>query len=381
MLHKLKEILKDKRYAKPIIAILLMTAIFLIYKNRKDDTIESVSTSIPIEVANAKIDSLPVYVLALGTVTPYDTATIKTQVNGELIKLGFNDGSKVKKGDLLAQIDPRNYQAQLTQYQGQLHRDQALLKNSQIDLKRYQDLWKENAISKQTLDTQSSLVKQNEGTVQLDQGLVDDAAVNLSYCNILAPFDGQVGISTVTEGNIVQTTDPNGIVVINSVDPISVVFSVPEIELSQIISEYHKNPLKAEAYDQTSKILLNTGVLSAIDNQIDTATGTIKLRAKFENSDYSLFPNQFVNIKLLVKTITNSIIIPTTAVQYGPKGTFVYLLNKNKTKVQVQPVKTGVTTGLFTVIESGLEENQIVATTGVDKLKDQASVFVSSSNL
>ncbi len=381
MLYKIKESLKNKLYAKPIIALLVATAIFMLYKNREDKLVESTSNSTPIEVANAKKDSLPVYVLALGTVTPYNTATIKTQVNGELVKLGFKDGSKVKKGDLLAQIDPRNYQAQLTQYQGQLYRDQALLKNSQIDLKRYQDLWEQNAISKQTLDTQVSLVKQNEGTVQLDQGLVDDAAVNLSYCNILAPFDGQVGISTVTEGNIVQTTDPNGIVVINSVDPISVVFSVPETDLSQIISEFHKNPLKAEAYDQTSKVLLSTGVLSAIDNQIDTSTGTIKLRAKFENSDYRLFPNQFVNIKLLVKTITDSIIIPTPAVQYGPNGTFVYLLNKNKTKVKVQPVETGTTTGLFTVIKSGLEINQVVAVTGVDKLKDQASVFVSGSDL
>lgn len=381
MLNKIKEALKDKRYAKPIIAFLFATAIIVLYKNKDDKDVESLSKAIPIEVANAKIDSLPVYVLALGTVTPYNSATIKTQVNGELIKLGFNDGSKVKKGDLLAQIDPRNYQAQLTQYQGQLHRDLALLKNSQIDLKRYQDLWDQNAISKQTLDTQVSLVKQNEGTVQLDQGLVDDAMVNLSYCNITAPFDGQVGISTVTEGNIVQTTDPNGIVVINSVDPISVVFSIPEIELSQIISEFRNNPLTAEAYDQSSKALLNTGVLSAIDNQIDTSTGTIKLRAKFENSNDSLFPNQFVNIKLLVKTITDSIIIPTPAVQYGPNGTFVYLLNKNKTKVKVQPVETGETTGLFTVIKSGLEINQVVAVTGVDKLKDQASIFVSGSNL
>lgn len=381
MLHKIKEALKDKRYAKPIIALLLITAIILIYKNREDSVEETLSNTIPIETANAKVSSLPVYVMALGTVTPYDTATIKTQVNGELIKLGFSDGSRVKKGDILAQIDPRNYQAQLTQYQGQLLRDQALLKNSQIDLKRYQDLWKQNAISKQALDTQASLVKQNEGTVQIDQGLVDDAAVNLSYCNITAPFDGQVGISTVTEGNIVQTTDTNGIVVINSVDPISVVFSVPEIDLSKIINEYREHTLKVEAYDQASKSLLSTGELSAIDNQIDVSTGTIKLRAKFKNSDYNLFPNQFVNVKLLVKTVTDSIIIPTPSVQYGPNGTFVYLLNKDKTKVKVQPVKVGVTSGLFTVIENGLKINQEVAVTGVDKLKDQASVFVSGSDL
>lgn len=381
MLHKIIAFLKNKRYAKPIIALLLVTAIILIYKNSNNNTKVALSNAIPIEAANAKISSLPVYILALGTVTPYNTATIKTQVNGELIKLGFNDGSRVKKGDMLAQIDPRNYQAQLTQYQGQLLRDQALLKNSQIDLKRYQDLWKQNAISKQILDTQTSLVKQNEGTVQIDQGLVDDAVVNLSYCNIIAPFDGQIGISTVTEGNIVQTTDTNGIVVINSVDPISVIFSVPEVELSKIISEYNKNPLKVEAYDQASKGLLSIGELSAIDNQIDISTGTIKLRARFKNSDYRLFPNQFVNVKLLVKTITDSIIIPTPSVQYGPNGSFVYLLNKDKTKVKVQPVKVGVTSGLFTVIESGLEINQTVAVTGVDKLKDQAHVFVSGSNL
>ncbi len=381
MLYRIKKTLEDKRYAKPIIATLLVIAIILIYKKKSDDSDLTLSNSIPIEIATAKISSLSVYLSALGTVTPNNVATIKTQVNGQLIKLGFDDGQKVRKGDLLAQIDPRSYQAQLNQYEGQLLKDQASLDNSLIDLKRYKDLWKQNAISKQILDTQIALVKQNEGIVQLDQGLVDNAKVNLSYCSILAPFDGQAGISAVTVGNIVQTTDTNGIVVINSLDPISVIFSVPEIELSKIITEHNKQPLKVEAYDQFLKTLLNTGELTAIDNQIDTSTGTIKLKAEFKNSDYNLFPNQFVNIKLLVRTVTNSLVVPTPAIQYGPNGTFVYLLSKDHKNVKIQPVEIDVTDGSFTMIKSGLSENDAVAVTGVDKLKDEAAVFVSGSNL
>ena len=381
MLSKIQEILKDKRYAKPIITVLLLISIIMIYKKRNNTEDISISSAIPIEIAAAKIDNLPVYISAIGTVIPENTVTLKTQVNGQLIKLGFNDGQKVRKGDLLAQIDPRSYQAQLTQYEGQLLKDQAILENSLIDLKRYKDLWKQNAISKQILDTQTALVKQNEGIVQLDQGLVDSAKVSLSYCDILAPFDGQVGISNLSEGSIVQTTDSDGIAVLNSLDPILVFFSVPEVEIPNIISEFNQNPLKVEVYDQALKTLLNTGELSSIDNQVDTSTGTIRLKAEFKNSDYSLFPNQFVNIKLLVRTIKDAVVVPTTAIQHGPSGSFVYLLSDDKTKVTIQPVTVDLTSGSLTVIKEGLLEKQNVAVTGVDKLRNEASVLVSGSKL
>lgn len=380
MLCKIKELLKDKKYAKPIIVSLLVVALFMLYK-KNNSILEEQSSAIPIEIAAAKISNFPVYITALGTVTPDNTAILKTQVNGQLVKLTFKDGEKVKKGDLLARIDQRSYEAQLLQYEGQLKKDQAILENSQIDLKRYQDLWKQNAVSKQVLDTQIALVKQNEGIVQLDQGLVDTAKVNISYCNITAPFDGQVGISAVTEGSIVQTTDQNGIVVVNSLDPISVIFSIPEIEIANIVTEANKLALKVEAYDQAFQKLLKTGTLQAIDNQIDPSTGTVNLKASFDNKDGILFPNQFVNIKLFIRDIENAITIPTPAVQYGPEGNFVYLLNKDKTKVQVQPVIVDITNGDLTVIKNGLLENQVIAVTGVDKLKDKALVSISGSNL
>lgn len=381
MLSKIAEILKDKKYAKPIIAMLLVIAIFMIYKRRnsKDDHINSLI--IPIEAAAVTLNDLPIYLEAIGTVIPDNTAIVKPQVNGQLIKIAFNDGQKVKKGDLLAQIDPVNYKAQLTQAEGQLLRDQAILENSMLDLKRYQDLWKHNSVSKQILDTQTALVKQNQGNVQIDQGLVDNAKANLSYCDIVAPFDGVMGIAAVSEGNLVQSTDQNGIGVINSIDPISVLFSVPETEASKIIAELNKEALKVEVYDQSSKTIINAGILTAIDNQIDTATGTIRLKAEFKNADNSLYPNQFVNVKLLVRTIKDAIAIPTSAVQHGPNGTFVYLLNDEKTKVRVHPVAVDVSSGPFTIIKNGLLEKQKVAVSGVDKLRDDALITVSGSDL
>lgn len=378
MLCKIKEIIHNKKFSKPIIICLFIVALIVINRNRQNKDL-LVTNIIPIEAASAKISELPIYVTALGTVTPEKIVNIKTQINGTLLKLAFEDGQSIKKDDLIAQIDPSIYQAQIVQYQGQLTRDQAILENSQLDLKRYQDLWKQNSVSKQTLDTQISTVKQNEGVVQLDQGLLETAKVNLSYCSITAPFDGQLGISNVSEGELVQSSDQSPIVTLTSVDPILVIFSVPEVDLPTIIPEFKKEKLIVEAYDQSFKNLLATGELVAIDNQIDTSTGTIKLKAEFKNSEHILFPNQFVNAKLLVKKLSNVIIVPSPAIQYGPSGTFVYLVDEDKTHVQVKNVTLGASSGTSIVITQGIEEGQMVATTGVDKLKDGAEITINNN--
>lgn len=378
-MYQIKEILKNKKYAKPIIFILLLVALILIYRERHPSNKIVISHDIPIEAAAAKTKDLPVYISALGTVNANSSVDIKTQVNGELIYLGFKDGQRVKKGELLAQIDPRPYQAQVIQYEGQLTRDQAILDNSFLDLERYQELWKQNSTSKQTLDTQIALVEQNEGTVQLDLGLLEGAAVNLSYCNIVAPFDGQVGISNVTEGALLKTSDQTPIVTLTSMNPATVLFSIPEVDLPMVNSEFKKNNLVVKVYDQSFKTLLDTGELIAIDNQIDTSTGTIKLEAKFKNEDYNLFPNQFVNVKLLVKTLQDVVVVPTPSIQYGPNGTFVYLVDEDKTHVKVQPVVTDITSGTDTAVAKGISENQIVAVTGVDKLRDGVSIVINNS--
>lgn len=378
MMCKIKEIIHNKKFSKPVIIGLFFIALIMIYRNKQTQNIE-ISSSIPIEAASAKITELPIYVSALGTVTPKNIVNIKTQINGELTKIWFKDGQFVKKGDILAQIDPSIYQAQVTQYQGQLVRDQAILENSQLDLKRYQDLWKQNSVSKQTLDTQISLVKQNEGVVQLDQGLLDGAKINLSYCSITASFDGQVGIANVSEGALVQSSDQAPIVTLTSIDPILVLFSVPEVELPNIIPEFKKGNLVVEVYDQSFKKLLATGELISIDNQIDTTTGTIKLEAEFKNSEHNLFPNQFVNTKLLVKKLDNVIIVPSPSIQYGPNGSFVYLVDEDKTHVQVKNIEVGPSSGTNTVITQGIEAEEMVAITGVDKLKDGSQIIINNN--
>ncbi len=317
---------------------------------------------------------MPIYLSALGTITPEYSAIIKTQINGQLIKVLFNDGQKVKKGEVLAQIDPRSYQAQLLQYEGQLLRDQALLDNAKLDLKRYQDLWKQNSISKQTLDTQIALVKQYEGTVQVDQGLVDNAKVNLSYCEIKSPFDGQAGLRLATEGNLVQTTDSNGITIVNMIDPISVVFSLPETQIMEVVEQFNQaKALKVEIYDSNNQNLLNTGELKAIDNQIDILTGTMKLKAEFNNANNSLLPNQFVNVKLMKKKIINALTIPVAAILYSPNGSFVYLIENNKAKIAY--IKVNNITESKAIIDSGLSHGQEVIISGLDRLTEGTEVL------
>ena len=334
------------------------------------------SKALPVVVASVKTMNVPVYISALGTVTSLDTVTIKTQVNGQLIKLNFKDGQKVNTGDVLAELDKRPYQADLEQAQGQLERDTALLQNAKIDLERYANLWKQNSVSKQVLDTQKALVAQYEGTVKLDKGLVESAKINVEYCNILSPITGRVGIALVDEGNIVQTTDSTGIVILNTVNPITVLFSISERDLYKVLKKYNTlTSLVVEAYDRDGSNLLARGNLIALDNQIDLTTGMVKLEANFNNDDMMLFPNQFVNINLLVDTLPNALVVPTPAVQNGPRGNFVYLLDKEN-KVTITKVATGISNGGSTVVTSGLAENDVVVIEGVDKLIDGAKVYI-----
>jgi multidrug efflux system membrane fusion protein len=331
---------------------------------------------IPIVAAAASVRNVPVYISALGTVTPTYSVTVRTQINGQLLRVLFREGQMVKTGELLAEIDPRPYLAQQTEFEGQLARDQALLANAKIDLKRYKKLYPLGSVSQQTYDTQIALVKQLEGTVKLDEGQLQAVKVNLIYCRITSPINGRVGLRLVDPGNFVQTTDTNGLIVINTINPITVIFPIPEDNVPEVIESMNKGkPLLTQAYNRTQNKLLAVGTLLTIDNQIDTTTGTVKLRAQFQNDKYMLFPDQFVNIQLLVNTLPHATIIPAAAVQHGAQGTFVYMLNQNHT-VSVKPVKVSVVSGDYITVVKGVLPGQFVVVEGAEKLTEGARVNV-----
>jgi membrane fusion protein, multidrug efflux system len=320
----------------------------------------------PVVVAIVKTQDVPVYLDALGTVIPAYSVTVMTQINGILMRVLFHEGQMVKKGDLLAEIDNRPYLAQLIQNEGQLSRDQATLVNAKIDLKRYQTLWKQDSISQQTLATQEALVKQLDGTVKFDVGQLEATKINLIYCKITSPVDGRIGLRLVDPGNYVQTTNTGGIAIVNTLNPITVIFSIPEDNIPD---------------DRGQSKLLATGKVLTINNQIDDTTGTVKVKALFENKDNTLFPSQFVNVRLLVKTLKNAITIPTAAIQNSSeKGRFIYVLNRETMTVKVIPVTIGITMNDTTTITSGVKPGESVITAGTDKLTDGAKVTLPSTN-
>ena len=327
-------------------------------------------------VGTATIDkgNINVTLDALGTVTSLATVTVKAQIGGQLVQIAFKEGQEVKKGDLLAQIDSRPYEAALAQAQGQLARDQALLQGAEVDLKRYQGLAAQNAVPRQTLDTQTALVGQYQGTLEADKALVQAATVNLAFTDIVAPVDGRVGLRQIDVGNYVTPGDANGIVVITQLQPISVLFTVPEDELQPIAQRMQQGAtLPVSAFDRSGKTKLADGQLETFDSQIDPTTGTIKLRATFANDNRALYPNQFVNIELMVNEHDNVVVAPTAAIQRGIPGTFVYVVNADST-VSVRKVKLGVTNGERVEVASGLEAGERVVVDGVDKLRDGAKV-------
>jgi multidrug efflux system membrane fusion protein len=326
--------------------------------------------------STAALGNVRVIVNALGTVTPLATVTVQTQINGQLTDVGFTEGQLVNKGDFLAQVDARPYEYLKEQYEGQLAKDQGLLAQAQMDLKRYQTLAQQNSIARQQAEDQVFIVQQYVGSVKQDQGLVDAQALNIAYCRIVAPINGRVGLRLVDPGNYVQTANNSGIAVITQLQPITVVFSVPEDELPGIMPQFSAGtPLSVSAYDRANLRQLAVGKVSAVDNQIDTTTGTVKVRAQFDNNDNALFPNQFVNVRLLVKTLENVVTVPTSAIQRGAPGAYVYVINADNT-VAVRPVSTGPIDGNITAINSGLSAGDRVVVDGTDRLRDGLKVIV-----
>lgn len=330
-----------------------------------------------VRAAEARIDDLDVYFKAIGTVTAPNTVTVRSRVDGELVALHFTEGMFVKEGDLLAEIDPRPFEVQKMQAQGQLARDEAQLMQARLELNRYRKLIKEHSISKQQLETQEGLVGQYEGAVLADKAAVADAELQITYSRITAPISGRVGLRQVDAGNIIRSSDSKGIVVINQMRPMDVVFTlvegqIPDVVAAMIAAQKNGAALEVEVWRQDNKTLLATGSLLTIDNQIDTSTGTVRAKARFANEDYRLFPNQFVNARLRVRTLKGVLVVPTAAVQRRNDGFFVYVVDNGATRTA--PVTTGYASDSDTVIESGLKSGEIVVTDGIDRLRDGMAV-------
>ena len=339
----------------------------------------------PVAIAVASVGDIEVRIPALGTVTPLATVTVRTQISGILQKVAFTEGQLVHQGDLLAQIDPRPYEAAVRQMEGNLRRDQALLTDAKLDLNRYENLVKEDSIAVQQLDTQRALVDQYEGTIESDRGQLETAKVNLVYTRIVAPVTGRVGLRQVDQGNYVTPADANGIVVLNQLEPISVIFSVPEDNVPPLVQRIRSGgALEVDAFDRGNSVKLAQGKLLTLDNQIDPTTGTVKLRALFDNADGALFPNQFVNVQLLQEALAQQVIIPTAAVRRGaPNGvvtTFVYVIKADDT-VQVRPVTLRIVEGERAAVASGLAAGERVVTEGGDRLRDGAKVTLPQASL
>ncbi|HDR9697892.1 TPA: MdtA/MuxA family multidrug efflux RND transporter periplasmic adaptor subunit, partial [Burkholderia aenigmatica] len=330
----------------------------------------------PVQVASATQGEMPIVLSALGTVTPLANVTVKTQLSGYLQSVSFREGQIVKKGDVLAQIDPRPYQVSLENAEGTHARDSALLATARLDLKRYQTLLSQDSIASQTVDTQASLVKQYEGAVKTDQAAIDSAKLNLTYARITAPVSGRVGLRQVDPGNYVTPGDTNGLVVITQLQPMSVIFTTSEDNLPQILKQVNAGQkLSVTAYNRNNTVPLETGSLATLDNQIDTSTGTVKLRANFDNKEGMLFPNQFVNTRLLVDVMRNATIVPTSAVLTGSIGQFVYVVKPDNT-VTVRKVATGPVDGERTSIVSGVAIGERVVTDGSDRLREGAKISI-----
>jgi membrane fusion protein, multidrug efflux system len=331
------------------------------------------SMIVPVVVATAHKGDLPVYFNGLGTVTAFNTVTVKSRVDGQIVKINFTEGQYVREGDALIEIDPRPYQVQLEQAEGQLAKDQAQLRDVQADYGRYQLLYNEGVIPKQQLDSQQAQVGQYEGAIKADQAQIDNAKLQITYSHITAPISGRVGLRLVDVGNIVHASDTNGLVVITQLQPIAVIFTLPQDQLPKVMEEMRRRTMSVEAYDRDNSDKIASGKLLTIDNQIDTTTGTYKLKAVFDNTRNELFPNQFVNMHLLVDTKKNVMLVPSTAILRGPKGTYVFSVGADS-KVSVKNVTVAETTGNVAGVSTGLGDGETVVIDGQDKLQEGSQV-------
>ncbi|MGD0642210.1 MAG: MdtA/MuxA family multidrug efflux RND transporter periplasmic adaptor subunit [Roseiarcus sp.] len=377
------------RWGKAALALALALAAIVAWRHFENPTPSTTAATGPVvpsggppqtvRTAAAVNGDMPITIDALGVVTPLASVTVKTQIAGKLMTVGFEEGQLVKAGDFLAQIDPRPYQAALALAQGQLEKDSALYAQAQSDLARYQTLSKQDSIARQQVEDQVFLVAQDKAAMAADQAQIDTANLNIGYCHIVAPVSGRVGLRLVDPGNYLQPSDANGIVVITQLDPISVVFSTPEDNLPQIAARLNSGAkLPVAAFDRANVKQLAMGTLTTFDNQIDVTTGTFKLRATFANPDGALFPNQFVNVRLLVDTLSGAVLAPNAAVQLGASGSFVYVVKDDST-VAVRPVATGPADATNTTIVSGLTAGENVVIDGADRLRDGAKVSVRNS--
>jgi len=331
--------------------------------------------TIPVAVAKAEVRDLPILLNGLGSVEAYNTVAVKSRIDGQLIKVNIKEGQEVKQGELLAEIDPRPYEVQLSQAQATLFKDQSALKDARLNLERFQQLYKDGVIPKQQFDTQGSLEGQLDGAVRADQAQVDSVKLNLVYTRITAPVSGRIGLRQIDVGNIVHAADPNGLLVITQLQPIAVIFSLPQDNLQAVSQHMNKGKLAVDAYSRDDQTKIATGFLTTIDNQIDTTTGTGKLKAVFENRDRSLWPNQFVNIHLLLEVRKNNIVVPSAAIQRGPQGTYVFVVKPDKT-AEMRNVTLTISQGNFVAVSQGLQAGDTVVTDGQDKLQPGTKVEV-----
>jgi len=329
--------------------------------------------AVSVAIAQVQRQDVPVYLVGLGSVSAFYTANIKSRVDGQIMRVNFQEGQIVKEGDLLILIDPRPYQVQLEQMQAQLFKDQATFRDAKLNLDRYTTLIPSGSIAQQQVDTQKSTVDQLDGQVRTDQAQIDNAKLQIVYCNITAPFTGRVGLRQVDPGNIVHAADTNPMLILTQLQPIAVIFTLPEDQLPTVAQHMKSTTLLVEAYSRDNQTKLATGKLQTIDNQIDPTTGTAKLKAVFDNQDNQLWPNQFVNANLLLETRKNSTVVPTAAILRGPQGAFVYAVKPDKT-VEARPVAISVTQGNSTVVTSGLNPGDTVVTDGQDKLQTGSKI-------
>ena len=324
--------------------------------------------TVPVAVATVQSQDMPVYLTGLGSVTAFNTVGVKSRVDGQLMQVTVKEGQRVNRGELLAIIDPRPFEVQLSQAQGALYRDQAQLRDVKLNVGRFAELVAQGIISQQQYDTQRALAEQLEGAVHVDQAQIDNAKLQIVYCHITAPVSGRIGLRQVDPGNMVHASDQNPLLVITQLQPIAVIFTLPEDNLPSVASHLRRNPLPVEAYSRDDQTKLATGTLQTIDNLIDPSTGTGRLKAVFDNKDDALWPNQFVNVRLMLEVRNSSTVMPAAAIQRGPQGTYVYVAKSDKT-VEVRPVSVALTQGNLAAIDRGISPGEVVVTDGQDKLQ------------